>query len=177
MSDTDSLILHCKNHSTLEVMKKIAPIMDFSNLPTNHPLFSEDKKQVPGFMKNETPEDDILEIVAPKAKCYFLRLNNKRTKINSTMQKCKGVTKAKTRKLLIDQYKKCIYSKTTVRDKVHNISVKNNEIRTTMLHKICMSSFDDKRHLLNCGVHAVPYGSIYADKPCEICMFSFLKKD
>ena len=176
MSDTDSLILHCNNHSTMEVMRKLAPIMDFSNLPKDHPLYSEVRKQVPGFMKNETPTDEILEIVAPKSKCYFLKLRNTSTKKFSEIQKCKGVTKAKTRKLVIEQYKKCIYSKTTIRDMVHNISVRNNQIRTTMLNKICMSSFDDKRHLLNCGVHSVPYGSIYCDDPCAKCLFSFKKE-
>ena len=172
MSDTDSLILHCLNQSTFEVMRALEPIMDFSNLPETHPLYSVGKKQIPGYMKNEVPNDDILEIVAPKSKCYFLRLR----KNGNTIQKCKGVTKAKTNKLLIDQYKKCIYKKTVVKDLVHNISVKNNQIRTTMLNKICMSSFDDKHHLLNCGIHSIPHGSIHCDEPCEICLFDFRKK-
>ena len=166
MSDTDSFILHVKDRSTDDVVWALRRIMDFSNYPKDHPFYDTSCKQVPGKLKNETPDDEIMEIVAPKSKCYFLRLKYKPENI----KKCKGVTKAKTQKLQLQQYKNCIYSKTAIKTNITNISVKNHQIRTTLLNKICMTSFDDKRHLLNCGVHSVPHGSIFAGEKCKKCV-------
>ncbi|MEM6687029.1 MAG: hypothetical protein AAF617_14705 [Bacteroidota bacterium] len=151
--DTDSFILHCKNRSKNQVLKELEPILDLSNQPTDSPLFSNVRKKIPGFLKDETPGDEIVEFVAPKSKCYTLR-----TKKGSSENKCKGLGKARTKRLTLDEYKRCIFTKTRIKAIMGSISAKNGCLRTLQLNKVCMTSFDDKRYL-SCSRHSMPYGS------------------
>ena len=51
LTDTDSLLLHVQNYSKKNLMNTLHPIMDYSNYPTNHHLFSDVKKAKPGYLK------------------------------------------------------------------------------------------------------------------------------
>ena len=46
--DTDSYFVSVRAKSEEEVLKSIEEIMDLSNLPTSHPMYSEKNKRVPG---------------------------------------------------------------------------------------------------------------------------------
>jgi len=159
--DTDSFILHCKNRSKMEVLTLLEPILDLSNQPKDSPLFSNSRKKIPGYLKDETPGDEIVEFVAPKSKCYSYR-----TKNGKISNKCKGLGKARTKKLEFAQYKSCIFSHRRIKAIMTNISAKNSCLRTVSINKVCMTSFDDKRFLM-CSRHSVPYGSRL--KTCPFC--------
>jgi len=166
-SDTDSMVLHSKILSKEEVLKRIAGIMDFSNQNLLSPLYNIDNKKVPGFMKDEHPDTEIVELIAPKSKCYVLRLKGEGNEI--FQKRCKGVTKAKIRNIGINEFARCIKEKIKIKGEMSNISAKNNVLRTLLVNKVCMSSFDDKRYLLECGIHSVPHGSLLTNETCTEC--------
>lgn len=87
--------------------------------------------------------------------------------------KCKGVGKAFRRKIPFEEYKKCIDAIAGHRVQYYAIQSKNHVIKTMRMDKQSFSSFDDKRHILPCGIHTVPYGSFVIDaiKSVNICPF------
>lgn len=169
MSDTDSIIMHCKDRSKKDVLQQIRYIMDFSNLERTHEYFSEKRKQIPGFMKDENPKDDIVEFVAPKSKCYILRLKNLKDKKQDYLRRCKGISRSRANKLLISTYRDCVHNKKKIKVLMTTIQNRNTVLHTTTINKICMSSFDDKRYLFPCGIHSVPYGSVQISMSCTQC--------
>ncbi len=75
MSDTDSFLIRVKNHTETDALSKLAPFMDFLNLPTDHSLYSVENARVPGLLKSEVPMASIKAVVALKAKTYALRVD------------------------------------------------------------------------------------------------------
>ena len=53
LTDTDSLMFYVKGMTREELFKRLYAIMDFSNYPVDHPLFSTEVKAVQGFLKDE----------------------------------------------------------------------------------------------------------------------------
>ena len=70
-TDTDSLVYEIKTDDVYSDFAVIAPnMMDFSNYPTDHFLFSPDKKRVPGCFKDECAGRVIRSFVGLRAKMY-----------------------------------------------------------------------------------------------------------
>ena len=173
LSDTDSFILHIKNHTKEEARHKLKDVMDFSNLHPSNSFFNETRKNVPGYLKDETPNGSIVECIALKSKCYLIRtrneLNNRKDDIID--KKCKGITKPRVKRLKIANYRKCVTSIHVVKGTMARISVKKHQIRTVTQNKICLSSFDDKRFMLHCGKHSRAYRQEPMSNKCHICNF------
>ena len=155
-SDTDSFLLHVKGFTKERVLELLEPISDMSNQPKDSPLFSTKRQKQVGYIKDESPGECILEVVAPKSKVYALKLSN-----SGVQKKCKGLSKNSTKKLTLEQYKSCIEDKKVITALMHCIRSKNHVLHSVAINKASFNSFDDKRFLLNCGKHSVPYGSIY----------------
>ncbi len=51
MSDTDSFLLAVDGFDEYEVLSKLECVMDLSNLPRQHPLYSNKSEKVPGLLK------------------------------------------------------------------------------------------------------------------------------
>ena len=169
MSDTDSFILHIRKHSRDAVRQKMRDIMDFSNLHPEHPLYSVSRSKVPGYLKDETPNSRILECVAPKSKCYALRIKDDSTGTVITDKKCKGVSRVRVKRLDINSYRKCITTMTVVKASMARMHVRDHRIQTILQQKVCMSSFDDKRFLKDCGRHSYPYQKEKQSNICLLC--------
>lgn len=170
MSDTDSFIMNIKNHTQKKIFKKIKNIMDFSNFPKNNKLYSNKRAKVPGFMKSEVPRHKIQEFIGLKSKVYALRSQNKNEEYID--RKCKGINKARTKKIKLNSYRNCITNMQTVKATMTKIQSKNDIVRTVAQSKICLSSFDDKRFLLQCGKHSIPHGSKLMNLPCRKCDYN-----
>lgn len=159
LTDTDSFVIKFSNISKLNVLEKIRHIIDFSNFPPDHPFYSTEIKKVPGYLKDEYPNNTITEVVAVKSKCYFLRFKEQNQKSHIV---CKGISKKVSDTFPIDLYKQCVYqADTIVKSSMTTIRAKKYNLRTIMLTKVCMTSGDDKR-FQTCAIHSVPYGSKYA---------------
>ena len=74
---TDSILLSVKSkHTHDELVKKLDDlgIMDLSNYPKTHELFSDKHRSVPGFMKDESGrQEKYLEIVSLAPKLYAIK--------------------------------------------------------------------------------------------------------
>lgn len=163
MSDTDSLCLAITNTTLQEknILRCLAKIMDFSNHPKTSLFYSAKNKNKLGFWKDELKGARMTEFVGIRSKTYAYLLNDEKKKVYS---KCKGITKAYKKTIRFEIFKHCIthISKKTVRQ--YRIQSKNHIIHTLKIRKVAFTSFDDKRYLLPCGIHSVPYGSVLIQK-------------
>ena len=87
-----------------ELMVKLGQIKDewlgCNDLPADHPLFSMNKKKIPGKFKNETSEEHIQWMVALRAKMYSYETRTKQAKI------CKGTAKGVVeREITLEDYR------------------------------------------------------------------------
>lgn len=154
-SDTDSFGLALKSRKrNADHFKQLSKIFDFSNYPSTSPKFSRRHASKLGFWKDELQGEEMKEFVGLRSKTYAYLLEG-----DVLRSKCKGVKKAYKKTIDFQRFKDCIegFSKTVV--KQYHIRSTDHVIKTLQVQKTCFSSFDDKRYLMPCGVHSVPYGS------------------
>lgn len=177
VTDTDSFVIKFNNHSKAEALKKLSPIMDFSNFPKDSSFYNESKKKIPGYFKDEYPGGLIKEAVNVRSKCYFLDVqpdSNVSNPINKTSHVvCKGISQSVSSKFPLSLYKECIYSKhVQLYTTMHRIRSKKRQLCTTAITKQTLSSGDDKRYQ-TCAIHSLPYGSVYKkmfNRKCIKCL-------
>lgn len=172
-SDTDSLCLAVYSKTRKNnTFKKLKNIMDHSNYPKSHPNYSETRHNALGFWKDEMKGEKIAEYVGLRSKCYALHIRSadKKLYLKST---CKGVRTGYKKTIPFSTYKKCIKEITKHKVVQYNIQSHSHVVHTMKMHKIGFTSFDDKRYLLSCGIHSLPYGSKYIKlcKKRNICLF------
>jgi len=117
--------------------------------------------------KDETKGNDIIEYVGVRSKVYSLRTKN------GTKNTCKGVRKSVKNKIPFKTFKKCIKRSTVVHVKQHVLRSKNQEIILEQMHRIAFSCSDDKRYMLDCSIHTLPYASKHIrseKKSCTLCI-------
>lgn len=169
-SDTDSFLFKTSNTKAYE--KKVLPLMDFSNYPPNHPMFSEKNKAKLGFFKDELAgQYKISEFVGLRAKCYSMKMKSNQ---NKTVEKkiCKGLGRiAIEKRLKFKHYKACLFDHLDKRYHFSTIRSTKQNIKTVRINKKAISHFDSKRWLFDCGIHSVPYGSVIINKYYSTCPY------
>jgi hypothetical protein len=80
MTDTDSFIYHLKTDDNVKHFEKFKDMFDFSNYSKEHPLYSEEHQKIPGYLKNEYPNDPIESFIGLRSKCYSLKFANTKEK-------------------------------------------------------------------------------------------------
>ena len=74
-------------------------------------------------------------------------------------KKCKGVKKSVIKKsILHEDYKKCLFTGKEQLRRMNVIRSYKHEIYTEEINKVALSSSDDKRHILDDGVHTLALG-------------------
>ena len=157
ISDTDSFFIKVKSRDIDQSFKNILPILDTSNLPKNHDLFSEINKNSPFYLKDESKGVFIKFLCAPAVKSYAIQYygEGKDDKIT-----CKGTPKYTFNKTLnyknfentlFNKQKTIIYSKRIVTDR------KTRDVNTISNYKVALSGLDTKRYILNCGIHTYAF--------------------
>jgi hypothetical protein len=169
MSDTDSLMLSVRSKEPEEHLIKLRHIIDFSNYPREHPLFSAKNKNQLGFWKSELEGGTMLKFCGLRSKTYAFVLENGESGERQVNSKCKGITRAYKKKITFENYLSCLQSFNKFSLTQYQIRAKNHNIFTAKIDKLCFSSFDDKRYLLECGIHSLPYGSTYIDTCLDKC--------
>ena len=174
LSDTDSFVLHIRNHTREQAKEKMSDVMDYSNLSKGDPFYDASRAKVPGYLKSETPTSEIVECVALKSKCYALRSRplspSSLSGEEEVEKKCKGITKSRVKKLKIDSYRECIERMAVIKTRIARLQSKNHNVQTITQNKVSLSSFCDKRYLLQCGRHSRPYQREPQSDICQICM-------
>lgn len=172
LSDTDSFVLLTNYASEKEVLRRLADVMDFSNLSPTDELFDDSRAKQPGYLKSEIPKGVIEEVVALKSKTYSLRVRKLEGKEEvEQINRGKGIVETVKKKLPFESYLNCLDRTSAFEVTQHQLrSTKHTNllIRTT---KVAFSSFDDKRYLC-CSIHSVPHGSRLAKSGrCYFCLY------
>jgi hypothetical protein len=173
-TDTDSLCLRVTaNISMDEVLDRLEPLMDNSNYPKSHPRYNGTRKNQLKLWKDELCGNTLLEFVGLSSKTYAMRVGDANGDVTSS-SKCKGVGRGFRKRIAFEEYKKCVTGVSEHTVTQYAIRSLNHEIRTVKIKKLCFSSFDNKRHIMNCNIHTVPYGSRYIEeavkkKRCVFC--------
>lgn len=153
-TDTDSLAFAVgENAPDLSIMKVLSPIMDFSNYKASNALYNPKTKNKLSLWKDELKGENLLEFVGLSSKTYAMRQSG-----GEVSSKCKGVGRAFKKSIPFASYKECVTSISSHRMDLYTIRSNNHQLRTLKNSKrLCFSSFDDKRYILNCGIHSIPY--------------------
>ena len=75
MSDTDSVLMVCKHPKGEDGLQGIlnAGILDTSNFPPEHAMYSDANTAKLGYWKSVTADEQIIEYVGLRAKAYMIR--------------------------------------------------------------------------------------------------------
>ena len=157
-TDTDSFLYEISNVPDINSeLAKLNEYFDFSNYPPDHSLFSTDVKKLPGYFKNEVGGRDIVEFVGLRSKMYSFVLRQEDGALKET-KAAKGVKKnIISRELHHQDYFRCLFDQAMYENTFSRIRSKAHVVETTLEKKVSLSSFDDKRYLLN-NVQSLPYG-------------------
>lgn len=168
-SDTDSFLF--KTNNTIQLRKKLHHLMDFSNYPTDHKLFSNENKAKLGFFKDELAgKQSIAEFVGLRAKCYAMKMREKINNKHVEKKVCKGLGKiAISKRLKFTHYKQCLFQQKDKRFHFHTIRSTKQNIKTVKIKKKAISHLDTKRWIYDCGIHSSPYGSYLISKYYNQC--------
>ena len=169
LSDTDSFVLALSSPSTDHAISVLGDVMDTSNYKPSHPLYNASRKNVPGLLKNESPDQDIVEVCAVRSKTYAFRT---KTSMDS---RCKGVKKNVRKKIPFQEYRDTVLASAknpkSVTVTQFQLQARNHINRLIKVEKIAMTSFDDKRSLAVCGIHSFPYGSKLIEMSADSCFY------
>ena len=105
-------------------------------------------------MKDEVNDSEITEVVSVKAKQYAYL-----TEKNKCGKRCKGVRKAVVElDINFKDYKDCVFNRKTLIVEQKGIKSFNHELYTVKETKLALTSFNDKRFLLEDGINSFAYG-------------------
>ena len=162
MSDTDSFLFAFSGKEKLEFLSDIEHIMDFSNYPKEHALFSTKRAGQLGYLKDEMKGVSEIEgAIALKSKCYCIKSKN-------TISKCKGIPKVATNKLKFKHYKNALLHSKTLKSEFSKITSKEHKVSTSAVIRKSLTGYDDKRYYL-CDIHSLPYGHYKINKENPKC--------
>ena len=171
-TDTDSLCYQIENHDVYADMAEHRHLFDTSNFPTDHFLFSNKNKKVPGTFKDECPNNPPREFIGLKPKMYSLDLGVDEKKV------AKGVVRSVIRKQLKHSlYKACLLDKKILMHTMHQIRSVKHQLQTLKMNKISLSPFDDKKYFIS-EVENLAHGHFKIPLyPGYFCLLLYIKME
>ena len=156
-SDTDSFLLKivAKDESAPtpnDIYRANSKYFDFSNFPTTHPLHHTKNAKNKGYFKFEYGSQELTEFVGLKSKQYSILCSC------DTIHRAKGVPKAAANKLVHADYLHTLRKNQP--KTVHFSAIRSfkHKLHTVDTEKIALSTFDDKRYILDDGITSLAYG-------------------
>ena len=146
-TDTGSLTYEIKSEGVYECFYKDKHLFALSNYPKDK-FFDPVNKKLIGKMKDVHKGKPIDECIGLNSKIHRIRSND-----GAESNTAKGVNIA----LEVNEYKDILFNKKVIRHKMRKIQSKKHKIRTYKVNKILLSCFDDKRYILDDGVHTLAY--------------------
>ena len=140
----DGLSYEIKSKDVYKEFFKYKHLFDFSNYPKDSKFFYQANEKVIGKMKDESEGKIIDEFVGLKSKIYSMK--NIDGKESNT---AKGVNIATE----FNEFKDTLFNKKLLRHKVKKIQSKKRRVRTYEIRKISLSCYDNKRFVLDDGIH------------------------
>ena len=146
--DIDSLTYEIKSKDVHEEFFKHKHLFDFSNYLEDLKFFDLTNKKVIGKVKDESEGKIVDEFVGLKSKmCSMKNTYGRESNI------AKGVNIATE----FNEFKDTLFNKKIIRHKMRRIQGKKHKMGTYEINKISLSVFDDKRFVLNDGIHTLAY--------------------
>ena len=106
------------------------------------------------MFKDEVGGKVIDEFVGLRAKLYSYKMLE-----GEESKKCKGVKKSVVKKSIAHgDYKKCLFTGKEQLRKMNIVRSYKHEVYTEEVNKIALCPSDDKRHILEDGVHTLALG-------------------
>ena len=135
-------------------------VLGFSNFPEDHALYDARNKGVLGCLKFECTEA-VKCMISLKPKLYSI-LTEKDCK-----KRAKGIRAKILHSINFDAYKRVLFEETAIRHPQVSLASKNHDLYTVLENKTSLSSYHDKKYLLN-NIDSLCYGHFrIKDKLCE----------
>ena len=150
--DTDSLLYRVETENFYSEIATFKHFLDLSDYPAEHFLHDKMNKKVPLTMTYELQGKVLSEVVCLQSKLYSIQIGG------GVKQSTKGVQKSVKKTLNDELYKECLLNKGKVKRFMTQLRSINHQIVVSLVHNVALSSYDDKRYLLNEGIHWLTYG-------------------
>ena len=162
-TDTDSLAYELKTeHFYEDIANDVEDRFDTSEYPRDHPsgIKTGVNKKVIGMFKDEAAGKQIAEFVGLRAKLYSYKMFECDEYANAEEhKKCKGVKKNVVKRTIThDDYKHCLFSGREQYRKMNVIRSHLHDVYTEEVNKIALSADDNKRVILEDGIHTLAHG-------------------
>ena len=161
-TDTDSLAYEIETEDFYkDISGDVHGFFDTSNFPKGHSSGIEVgcNKKVVGMFKDEAGGKIISEFVGLRPKLYAYKMHEGKEE-----KRCKGVKKAVvTRSINFEDYKTCLFTGKPQTRTMNVIRSHRHELFTEEINKIALSANDDKRVILEDGIHTLAHGHWRAD--------------
>ncbi len=164
-TDTDSFCYEIKTEDFYEdISGDVNAWFDTSNYEKDHPLFSNKNKKVVGFYKDECGGNKILRFCGLRSKLYAYEVDrlmgdNGEWNYNVQKKKCKGIRKyIIKKKITIDDYEECLISGQSQHRSMNTIRSRKHNVGSERINKTALSADDDKRIILEDGIHTLAIG-------------------
>ena len=156
-TDTDSLCYEIQTDDVYEDIKNdVDKWYDTSNYDEDHPsgLRSSKNKKVIGYFKDECGGKFITEFVGLKPKSYSYETSDGKAE-----KKCKGVKKYVVKNHIThEDYKECLFSGESQLRTMNTIRSHQHDVGSERINKMALSADDDKRIILEDGIHTLAVG-------------------
>ena len=161
--DTDSLTYEIKSEDVYEEFCKHKHLFDFSNHPKDPKFYDNQNEMVVGKMKIVYRGIQITKFVRLKSKMHSMLLHD-----GKESNAVKGVNTATE----FNEFKDTLFTKKVLRHKIKRIQSKKHKLGIHEINKKSLSCFDDKRFVLDDGIHTL--ASFH--KRLKACVCYFLSK-
>ena len=156
-TDTDSLAYEIETEDFYkDISGDVRGFFDTSNFPKGHSSGIEVgcNKKVVGMFKDEAGGKIIREFVGLRAKLYAYKMHEGKEE-----KRCKGVKKAVVKRSInFEDYKTCLFTGNPQTRTMNVIRNHGHELFTEEINKIALSANDDKRVILEDGIHTLAHG-------------------
>ena len=159
--DTGSLLYLIETPDLYNDMASFKHLLDLSDYPQEHFLHDPTNKNVPLTMTDELPGKVLREVVCLRSKLYSIDY------VGEKKQSAKGVQKSVKKTLNHDLIRNCLFSKKEVVKTMTQLRSHCHQIVVNEIDKVAISSFDDKRFLLENGVSSLAYGHYKNSTPLD----------
>ena len=153
-SDTDSPAYEIQTDDFYaDIKADIKLKFDTSDYPDNHVLERVNKKVV-GMFKDEAYGKQTVGFVGLRAKLYAYKMLDEKEH-----KKCKGVKKKTVEKTItFSDFEQVLLSKVAQLRKMNVIRSHAHEMYTEEVNKVALSADDDKRIIMDDGIHTLAHG-------------------
>ena len=128
-------------------------------------LYSTKRKSKLGYFKSETGDEKITKFLGIRSKTYAFKT------AKSSSKKCKGIARRFNKNIPFSAYEKCVSEIAECSASQISLRSFNHEVKMLKSTKLAFSSYDDKRYILPCGIHTLPYGSREINENLKECSF------